>query len=131
MTIENNKRLIMDFLEAGNRGEMDRCVALLADDIVWRNMGTNSLSGTYRGKAELGEKLLGPLFGRLKAGIHMEVHQLVAEGDRVVAVMSGRAETLDGVSYNNQYCWLIKLRDGKMSEVTEFLDTALVQQVFG
>jgi ketosteroid isomerase-like protein len=102
MTVEDNKRVVLDFLEAGNCGEMDRCVALL-----------------------------GPLFGRLKAGIHMEVHRLVAEGDHVVAVMSGRAETLEGVPFNNQYCWLVRVGNGKMAEVTEFMDTGLVQQVFG
>ena len=94
-------------------------------------MGTTSLSGTYRGKAELGEKLLGPLFGRLKAGIHMEIHHLVAEGDQVVAVMSGQAETHEGVAYNNEYCWLVRVIESKMVEVTEFMDTGLVQRVFG
>ena len=61
----------------------------------------------------------------------MEIHRLIAEGDYVVAQTSGTAETLDGRPYNNTYCWIMKLRDGKIVEVTEFMDTELVTSVFG
>ena len=33
MGIEDNKHVIKAFYEAGNRGDMDACFALLADDI--------------------------------------------------------------------------------------------------
>lgn len=131
MQTEANKKTVLEFFEAGNRGDMETCFGLIADDISWTNMGTTSLSGTYSGKAELMEKLLGPLFGQLKQGIHMEVVRLVAEGDHVVAQTNGSAETLDGRPYNNHYCWIIRLRDGQFAELTEFLDTELVTSVFG
>jgi ketosteroid isomerase-like protein len=131
MSIQANKDIVKQFFDAGNRGDMDTCFGLIADDIRWTNVGTTSLSGVYRGKAELMEKLLGPLFGQLKQGIHMEVVRLVAEGDHVVAQASGTAETLDGRPYNNSYCWIIRIQDGKLAELTEFLDTELVTSVFG
>ena len=131
MSTETNKQTVMKFFEAGNRGDMDTCFGLIADDIRWTNMGTTSLSGTYSGKAELMEKLLGPLFGQLKQGIHMDVVRLVAEGDHVVAQTQGTAETLDGRPYNNSYCWVIRVRDGQFAELTEFMDTELAAAVFG
>ena len=131
MSAEMNKKIIQKFYDSGNQGDMETCFGLIADDIKWTNMGDTSLSGTYTGKAELMESLLGPLFGQLKQGIHMEVHRLVAEGDYVVAHTSGTAETLDGRPYNNSYCWIIKIEGGKLAEVTEFLDTELVTTVFG
>ena len=131
MLTEENKNIVRRFYESGNRGDMDTVVDLLADDIKWTNMGTTSLSGVYMGKAELMEKLIGPLFGRLKQGIHMDIQQLVAEGDHVVAVTSGSSETLDGRPYNNDYCWVIRIRDGKLAEVTEYSDTELITSVFG
>jgi ketosteroid isomerase-like protein len=131
MSTEANKQTVLKFFEAGNRGDMDTCFSLVADDITWTNMGTTSLSGTYTGKPELMEKLLGPLFGQLKQGIHMDVVRLVAEGDHVVAQTQGSAETLDGKPYNNSYCWIIRIRDGQFAELTEFLDTELVTAVFG
>ena len=131
MSTDENKNLVRSFYEAGNRGDMDTCFNLIADDIVWTNTGTTALSGTYRGKDELMEKLLGPLFGRLKAGISSEITGLVAEGDTVVALTSGVAETLEGVPYNNTYCHVIRIRDGQFVEVTEYFDTHLTGSVFG
>lgn len=130
MREEQNKAIVKAFYDAGNHGDMDSCFSLISDDICWTNIGTTSLSGTFRGKQELQEKLLGPLFGRLKAGISTQVHNLIAEGDYVVAQTSGRAETLDGQPYNNSYCWIVRIRDGKISEVTEYMDTALIASVF-
>ncbi|MEJ2603693.1 MAG: nuclear transport factor 2 family protein [Gammaproteobacteria bacterium] len=68
---------------------------------------------------------------RLKAGIRTSIEQLVAEGDIVVALTSGSAETTDGRAYDNRYCQVIRLRDGKFVEVREYFDTALVQSIFG
>ena len=131
MKEKENKRIVERFFEASNGGDMETSMGLIADDIQWTDIGTTSLSGTYRGKAELQEKLLGPLFGQLKQGIHMTIHRLLAEGDHVVAQTSGSAETLDGRRYDNSYCWIMRLRDGRIVEVTEYLDTELVTSVFG
>ena len=131
MGIEDNKQVVLDFFEAGARGDMEACFALLADDINWTNIGTTKFSGTYVGKQEITEKLLGPLFGQLKAGIVSRIEQLTAEGDIVVAQTSGTAETVDGVAYNNSYCQVIRIRDGKIAVVKEYMDTALIDSVFG
>lgn len=131
MPEEQNKRLVQSFFDAGNRGDMDACFGLLSDDIRWTNVGTTSFSGTFEGKDRLFEELLGPLFGRLKAGIHMDIQRLVAEGDFVVAHMNGTAETQQGEAYNNTYCWIIKIEDGQFTRVTEFSDTELITRVFG
>jgi ketosteroid isomerase-like protein len=128
---KKNKEIVRSFYEAGNRGDFDACFEMLAEDITWTNIGTTALSGTYRGKAELMENLLGPLFGQLEAGIRSEIVRLVAEGDYVVALTSGTAKTKDGREYNNSYCHVIRLRDGEFVEVTEYFDTHLTGSVFG
>jgi len=131
MGIAENKQLVLEFYEAGARGDMDTCFDLLSDNITWKNIGSTKFSGTYSGKQALMEQLLGPLFGQLKAGISSEIERLTAEGDIVVAQTSGTAETLDGASYNNTYCQIIRVRDGKIVEVKEYFDTALTNSVFG
>jgi uncharacterized protein len=131
MGIAENKKIVLDFYDAGARGDMDRCFELLADDIAWTNIGTTRFSGTFSGKKALLEQLLGPLFGQLQAGISTTVERLIAEADVVVAQTSGTAETLNGVPYNNSYCQVIRIRDGKIAEVTEYFDTQLTSSVFG
>jgi ketosteroid isomerase-like protein len=131
MGIAENKQLVIDFYAAGARGDMETCFALLADDVTWTNIGTTKFSGTYAGKQALVEQLLGPLFGQLKAGISSDIERLTAEGDVVVAQTAGTAETHDGTPYNNTYCQVIRIQDGKIAEVKEYFDTALVDTVFG
>ena len=131
MGITENKQVVLDFYEAGARGDMDSCFALLADDITWTNIGNTKFSGTFVGKQAIAEELLGPLFGQLKAGIASQIEQLTAEGDIVVAQTSGTAETIDGTPYNNSYCQVIRIRDGRIAAVKEYMDTALIDSVFG
>ena len=131
MGIAENKQVVLDFYEAGARGDMDACFALLADDVTWTNIGSTKFSGTYIGKQALAENLLGPLFGELKAGISSQIEQLTAEGDIVVAQTSGNAETRDGTPYNNTYCQVMRIRDGQIAAVKEYMDTALIDSVFG
>ena len=131
MGIAENKQVVLDFYEAGARGDMDACFALLADDVTWANIGSTKFSGTYIGKQAIAEDLLGPLFSQLKAGISSQIERLTAEGDIVVAQTSGPAETMDGTPYNNTYCQVIRIRDGQIADVKEYMDTALIDSVFG
>ena len=131
MGIAENKQVVLDFYEAGARGDMDACFALLADDVTWTNIGSTKFSGTYIGKQAIAEDLLGPLFGQLKAGISSQIERLTAEGDIVVAQTSGTAETMDGTPYNNTYCQVIRIHDGQIADVKEYMDTALIDSVFG
>lgn len=131
MGISENKQVVLDFYAAGARGDMDACFALLADDVTWTNIGSTKFSGTYSGKQAILEDLLGPLFSQLKAGIASKIERLTAEGDIVVAQTTGVAETLDGAPYNNSYCQVIRISEGKFVDVKEYMDTALIDTVFG
>lgn len=131
MKTEANKQVIRAFYETAAQGDMDACFAFLADDIIWTNIGSTKFSGTFVGKQTLVEQLLAPLFGQLKAGISTSIENLVAEGDIVVAQTAGTAETKDGKPYNNSYCQVFKIRDGKIVEVKEYFDTDLTISVFG
>ncbi|MDH7943428.1 nuclear transport factor 2 family protein [Pseudohongiella sp. SYSU M77423] len=129
--MKQNKQLVLDFYEAGARGDTDACFALLSDDISWTNIGSTRFSGTFQGKQSLAENLLGPLFAQLKAGISTKIERLISEDDIVVAQTVGTAETVDGLPYNNRYCQVIRISDGKIASVTEYMDTALIDSIFG
>lgn len=131
MGIEENKQIVLDFYNAAARGDMDRCFGLLSDDVKWTNIGTTQFSGTFSGKQALLEQLLRPLFEQLKAGISTTVERLTAEADVVVAQTTGKAETHDGVPYNNTYCQVMRIREGKIIEVKEYFDTQLAASVLG
>jgi ketosteroid isomerase-like protein len=96
MGIAENKQVVLNFYDAGARGDMDTCFALLSDDVTWTNIGSTKFSGTYTGKQAIAEDLLGPLFGQLRAGISSQIERLTAEDDIVVAqkhLLSGHQDT--------------------------------------
>ena len=131
MALAENKQLVRDFFDAGNRGDIESCLGYLTDDIVWTNMGSTRVSGTYVGKASLVTGLLQPVFGQLKAGIASTIDNLIAEGEFVVAQSRGKAETIDGTPYNNSYCHIFRIVEGRIAEVTEYLDTQMAAGTFG
>ncbi|UCG75946.1 MAG: nuclear transport factor 2 family protein [Gemmatimonadota bacterium] len=131
MSIEQNKQFVRKFFERADCGDVGGALELFADDVCWTSVGSTRFSGTYAGKEELVADLVDPLFRELQGGIRHELRNFVAEGDHVVAEVSGRAITRDGRPYNNRYCFVFRLADGRIREVTEYMDTELVTAAFG
>lgn len=126
---ENKRRMreIFDELAKGNTGPF---VENLSDDIRWTITGSSRLSQTFDGKQALFAGLLAPIQELFGDGLAIAAHRLIAEDDVVVAECRGRGTTKDGREYNNTYCWVMRLADGKVVELDEYLDTALVDRVF-
>ena len=57
--------------------------------------------------------------------------RIIAEGDFVVVQARGRNRTKSGKDYCNDYCFVIRMRDGKMAAVEEYCDTELVTAALG
>lgn len=129
MSTGENKRIIRALYDAGDRGDMVTLLALLADDVTWTGIGSTKYSGTFVGKEAVVANVLGPVLGQLKAGIASTVDNVIAEGEFVVVQSRGRAETKNGRPYNNTYCHVFRIRSRQISEVVEYLDTALASSV--
>jgi hypothetical protein len=72
------------------------------------------------------EKLLRPLRARLAAGpIEFFPKRFIAEGEYVVMQAQGRATAKSGGPYNNTYCIVCRIADGKIKEMTDYVDTEL------
>jgi uncharacterized protein len=55
----------------------------------------------------------------------VRAHRFIAEDDHVVVEGRGHATTRSGKAYNNTYCWIYRIADGKAQEITEYMDTEL------
>ena len=129
MTVTDNKALIQDIMDARARRDAGPFNAAMADDFVWRITGSTAWSGEYVGKADVLERLIKPLRGQFTAPNSLTLSRIIAEGDYVVAECRGNATTLAGELYANTYCFVIRVADGKLRELTEYMDTALVERV--
>jgi uncharacterized protein len=57
----------------------------------------------------------------------LAVDELIGEGERVVALARGKAKTIHGLRYDNEHAFVFRGKDGKITEVAEYLDTVLVE----
>jgi ketosteroid isomerase-like protein len=129
MTPTENKAFVQSIFEARARRDPAPFVAAMADDFVWRIIGSTAWSGAYVGKAEVRERLLKPLYEQFTAPSAITTSRILADGDFVVAECRGDATTTSGEKYCNTYCFIIRLADGKLKELTEYADTALIDRV--
>jgi uncharacterized protein (TIGR02246 family) len=131
MSAIDNRKLMQEIFA----GLADRNGALftesMADDFRWINIGSNKWSGTFEGKEAVLRDLLGPLRAKLMARSRTVAHRFFADGDYVIVEARGDNVTKEGKPYNNEYCFVFRLSDGKIREVKEYADTALVEAVLG
>lgn len=103
--------------------------AAMAEDVVWTVMGSGPWARAYRGKAAVVDELQRPLVANLATRYRCRAERILAEGDTVVVTAKGEARTKAGRAYNNDYCFVIRMADGMIAEIAEYMDTALVDAV--
>ena len=131
MGAAENKEIIRTMFAELSKGNAEAFLGTLADDVRFTLIGSTKFSGVFNGKQEFIEKVLTPLGAQLEGGLVMHVDNLIAEGDLVVMQGRGESTTKSGRAYNNTYAQVFRLANGKVQEVTEYLDTELVTSVFG
>jgi ketosteroid isomerase-like protein len=127
-TTTDNKALVAHIHAELDRGSGQAFIDSLADDACWTLEGTTPWSRTYAGKVAIREELLKPLFAQFAGPYVSRTERIIAEGDRVVVLFGGDVPTKAGKRYNNRYCYVYRLEGGKVKELTEYFDTALVQE---
>jgi uncharacterized protein len=129
MGTAESKEVIRKFGKAGSLEEM---LGLMADDVRWTLIGNTKFSGTFNGKKELLDKLIHPITAQMESMGTGTTDNVIAEGDYVVVQTRGQGrKTKSGNSYNNTYCIVYRIADGKVKEVTEYCDTELITAAFG
>jgi len=125
--MSDEKRTVQRWFDCIARNDGEGMFALFADDVVYDLKGTTPVSGTYRGKQSIAEDFFIPWRRQIDGDLIVTVDELIGEGERVVALGRGRARTVFGMPYDNDYAFVFRVREGRIVEVIEFLDTALVE----
>jgi ketosteroid isomerase-like protein len=119
---EQTKALATAYFQAISDNRPADAWAMLAEDAIWTVGGHSPLTGTYS-KAELGNLTEKVILARLVDGLRVDLKRIVAEGDTVAVEFEGTGKRPDGEVYNNHYCFLLTVKDGKLWRCTEYLDT--------
>jgi len=129
MSIEENKAIALKLFENLSNLKIEAILDALADDGRWWVLG-----GTYFGHTlnkDQFRKQLKALATAVPGGLNLKISRVIAEGDSVMVEAEGRGQTAGNKLYNNHYVWVLTLRDGKVLEGREYMDTLHVLETFG
>jgi ketosteroid isomerase-like protein len=129
MGAQENKALLKGIFDALATGDGRPFTEAMSDDFRWRFAGDWSWVRDWgQTKEETARNLLAPLMAQF-ADYRASAEEIIADGDRVVVRASAEARTVGGEPYPQAYCYVFRVRDGRLAEVIEYCDTALVERV--
>jgi uncharacterized protein len=127
---ENKQRMQHLFAQLA-QGNSRPFVDAMADDFRWIIAGSSRWSRTFEGKQAVLTQLLGALRATIADRVRTRATRFTADGDHVVVEARGDNTTRAGMPYNNSYCMVCTLRDGRIVEVVEYMDTVLAFKALG
>lgn len=124
---EHNKQVVLAFIEAMGRGDAAAAAPCIAEDTFTLAKGFGKFAGvrthdTILATIEAFKQLM-------PGGMEPTILSVTGEDDRVVVEFEGNGTLLNGETYNNQYCMVFLLREGRIRQVNEYFCTLLADKV--
>ena len=126
-----NKKLVQQvYTDSANRSGTT-FVDNLADDACWVVTGQYSWSHEFRGRAAILDGLMGHFRSFFAERPRTVAFNFIADGDYVAVEARGDNVTKAGLRYDNQYCMVWRIENGKIKQIKEYCDSTLVERVLG
>lgn len=118
------RQIVLDYMEILNTGDMEALRDFFQPDAVWTLAGDLPLSRGWVGPDQIFDEFIPAMFSRLvPETVELEFEGVIAEGPRVFAEWNTRARTRSGHDYDQHCLAVFTIRDGRIAEVREYLDT--------
>ena len=130
MSESKNKELMQNIFAELSKGNDSLFVEAMADEMKWIWMGSGQWAKTFDGKKEILGTLWSAVRKTLKPPYKVHSKNFIADDDCVVIEAVGENTTPEGKTYQNKYCWVCKIVNGKIYELKEYMDTQLVTETF-
>jgi len=124
---EQNKQVVLKFIEAMGKGDSAAAAPCIAEDTFTLAKGFGKFAGVRTHDTILAT--IDAFSKLMPGGMEPDILSVTAEGDRVVVEFEGNGTLFNGESYCNQYCMVFMLRDGKIRQVNEYFCTILADKV--
>ena len=131
MKAEENRKIIERYYRSLAEGDAETFSSLHSKDVIFNVLGKTPVSGRFVGKAECFSKIASRVIRTLVPGTFKFAKKwriMAADENCVVGIMQGGGVAKTGYKYEQTYCQVFTIRDGKIFELHEFLDTVLVEE---
>ncbi len=126
-TENQNEQLARAFFETMNTGDLERVRSMLHEQATWTMM-TNALPGpnARKGRNAIIDEFLGPVRGIFLEGPKITVERIISQGPLLAVEAKGLGRMKNGKTYDNRYSFIIEIKDGKIFDLREYMDSAHV-----
>lgn len=119
------------FAHVSESGFGEDFAAALSDELVFTATGTSPLAGRYTSKAKYQEKVLGRLHERLATPLRPRIEQFLVDGEwATIRFRTEGVRGVNGADFSMQYCWLIRVVAGQITEIIGFYDSKKMLDLF-
>lgn len=129
MTPEQNKRTVSDAWKAFASHDAARIAAWFTEDAEWLAPQRNA-TALALGIPDhmIGQRaivhFLAEMFPKLfVSDVTVDFRSRYCEGDTVIVELRIQAMLANGRKYDNDYCFIFELRDGRIARMREYMDT--------
>jgi ketosteroid isomerase-like protein len=131
MSAAANKKLVQQvFADSANRSGTT-FADNLAEDATWVVTGQYSWSHEFRGREAIQNGLMGHVRSFFAERPRTVAFNFIADGDYVAVEARGDNVTKAGHRYDDQYCLVFRIENGKIKQIKEYCDSTLVERVLG
>ncbi len=125
MHADETRRIVLEWIDAVNRGDGDAVAGAFTDDATWWVSGSLPVSGLYEGREAIMRDFFAPALELFVPGtFRIEPVSTIAEGNRVAVEWKGFATSARGGEYRQGYHMAFELTDaGQIAAVREYNDT--------
>ena len=122
---ERNKSIALKFLDCMVRGDIDLLVGMISNDCRLWVSGDLRNSGAFEGEAVARQfrRTSGSHDRLFKGVLRLDIGMITAEEDRVCVEAASDAELVEGGTYQNAFHFIFVIRDDKVIEFKEYMDT--------
>lgn len=128
VSVNENRALVERIFERMAAGETRALSDAMAPEFRWIFPGRWSWAGSWGPKSVVVHDLLRPLMAQFTE-YRIRAEAIHADGDRVVVQARSTATTVGGECYDQHYCFVFRVAAGRLIDVIEYCDTALVERV--
>jgi uncharacterized protein len=125
--------VVRKFFELLNAEDLEGVRALFTEDAAWLPQARDMPgAGEYRGRDVIVDDFLKPIRGMFAPGSPSNrILSIASNGPLVMVETHGTGHLQDGRPYDNRYAWAFELREGRIAQLREYLDSYYIVRLFG
>jgi ketosteroid isomerase-like protein len=127
-----DEQLVLDFFEVLSSGDLEKLRGFYHDSSVWEPKVKDIAGAGKHIGMDIIDKFLAPVRGMFEPGDpKVHVHNMFSRDGWVCVESNSTGKTMDGKTYDNDYCWVFEISNGKIDAMREYMDSHYTAKLFG